>query len=79
MRKIINFRCERCKEEFDCKVGNVEFDIIDDGKDVKPVFQNPITCPNCGVLKKGQYTLTEIGQTDLTAIFMAVDDQQLWK
>lgn len=66
MRKIINFRCEHCKDEFDFNVGDVEFLM----PDVKPVFQNRVTCPSCGELKEGQYTLTEIGQTDLTKIFM---------
>ena len=66
MRKIINFRCERCKDEFDFKVGKVKFLM----PDVKPLFQNQVTCPACGKLREGQYTLTETGQTNLTEIFM---------
>ena len=37
----------------------------------RPRFENEIVCPRCGVLIMDEVELTELGQTQLGAVFMA--------
>ena len=58
----INFECQKCKTIFDCDVGLIG--IADDG--MRPTFEKPITCPNCGNLTMTDVHLTELGQGQMT-------------
>ena len=61
-RIIINFKCTKCKKEFDCDVGTVSVDI----KTYRPKFTNKIICPRCGERTIDGVLLTEQGQGQLT-------------
>ncbi len=41
---IIEFECRKCRQEFECDVGQVAID----EESLRPVFQKPIVCPRCG-------------------------------
>ncbi len=58
----INFECKKCNQVFDCEVGNVNID----EKTMRPVFENDIECPTCGIRKIDDVLLTELGQSQLT-------------
>ena len=58
----INFECKGCKKEFDCDVGKVGIN----AQTMRPDFEEPITCPRCGVRTLDQVRLTELGQSQMT-------------
>ena len=59
---IINFKCNKCKDEFDCEIGKVTFP---DNVDEKLNFEKEIICPNCGVIKVGDAELQRIWLIEL--------------
>jgi hypothetical protein len=59
---IINFKCTKCKKEFDCDVGTVSIDI----KTYRPKFTKKVICPRCGERTIDAVLLTELGQSQLT-------------
>ena len=63
---FINFKCKKCRKVFDFDVGKVSFQLVDD----RPQFENEINCPHCGPLTLDEVELTEIGQTELTEIYL---------
>ena len=63
---IINFICKKCEVEFDFDVGRISFEFVD----WRPQFERKITCPNCGILTLDEVELTEIGQSQLTYLYM---------
>ena len=63
----LNFQCRKCKRLFDNDVGTITFP-TEPGK--RPTFEKEIRCPRCGVIKIEDVLLTELGQTQLTAIDM---------
>ncbi len=63
----LNFLCTKCRKEFDCDVGKISFPIEEN----RPRFEKGIVCPKCGVLTMDDVELTELGQTQLGAVFMA--------
>lgn len=58
---IINFQCRACQREFDCEVGEIA---IND--DLRPDFEKPILCPQCGERTIDQVWLTELAQSQMT-------------
>lgn len=63
----LNFKCKKCRKEFDSDVGGVSFPIEEE----RPHFEKDIICPICGILSMDEVELTELGQTQLTAIYMS--------
>jgi DNA-directed RNA polymerase subunit RPC12/RpoP len=63
----LNFLCTKCRREFDCDVGKISFPVEEN----RPRFEKDIVCPGCGVLTMDEAELTELGQTQLGAVFMA--------
>ncbi len=63
----LNFLCTKCRIEFNCDVGKISFPIEEN----RPRFEKDIVCPRCGVLTMDEVELTELGQTQLGAVFMA--------
>jgi len=63
----LNFLCRKCREEFDCNVGKISFPVGEN----RPRFEMNIVRPRCGVLTMDEVELTELGQTQLGAVFMA--------
>ncbi len=63
----LNFECKKCRKIFDSNVGTITFP-TEPGQ--RPKFENSIVCPSCGVLTIEDVLLTELGQTQLTAIDM---------
>lgn len=63
---FINFKCKKCRKVFDFDVGKISFKLVDD----RPQFENEINCPHCGPLTLDEVELTEIGQTELTEIYL---------
>ena len=63
----LNFICTKCRIEFDCDVGEISFPIDEN----RPRFEKDIVCPRCGVLTMDEVELTELGQTQLGAVFFA--------
>jgi DNA-directed RNA polymerase subunit RPC12/RpoP len=63
---FINFKCKKCKRVFDFDVGKISFELVDE----RPQFENQIKCPNCGSLTLDEVELTEVGQTELTEIYV---------
>jgi len=64
---IINFKCKRCGKEFDFEVGKVRFtDNVDD----MVYFEKEICCAKCGVLKLNEVELTELGQSQMTQLYL---------
>jgi len=63
----LNFQCKKCGREFDCEVGKISFPIGED----RPRFEKEIVCPRCGILTMDEVELTELGQTQLGAVFFA--------
>ncbi len=62
---IINFKCNRCDEVFDCDVGEINFELVN----WRPQFEREIVCPNCGKLTLDDVELTEFGQSQLTELW----------
>ena len=58
----INFECKKCRDEFDCDVGEIEID----ENAMRPVFEKDIICPRCGKLSMDDVFLTELGQSQMT-------------
>ncbi|MCH7728555.1 MAG: hypothetical protein IH991_19045 [Planctomycetes bacterium] len=61
---VINFKCKKCRREFDGDVGKVTFP----PEAMRPVFEKEITCPRCGTLTMNDVELTEFGQTQMTQL-----------
>jgi hypothetical protein len=59
---VINFQCKKCGEQFDCDVGRIS---IND-QTMRPDFERPILCPQCGVCSVDDVLLTELGQSQMT-------------
>lgn len=63
----LNFKCKKCRKYFDCDVGKITISI----KSERPHFEKDIMCPKCGKLSMDEVELTELGQTQLSAVYMA--------
>ena len=61
---IINFECKQCHCDFDSDVGRITFNENPPKLEKKPV------CPNCGEMTITEVYLSEIGQGQLTELFM---------
>jgi hypothetical protein len=59
---IINFACRQCKQTFDGDVGQINRD----EHALRPRFEKPIICPDCGERSLDEGYLTERGQTQMT-------------
>ena len=68
----MNFRCKKCKDEFDCEIGKTAFP---NNIDEKLSFEKEIVCPNCGIIKVDEAELTEIGQSDASALYLNEDNE----
>lgn len=58
----INFKCKKCRKEFDCDVGKIGIN----ENTIRPNFEKPIVCPQCGKRTIDEVLLTELGQSQLT-------------
>jgi len=72
-KNVINVYCKKCRIDFDCDVGEIDFPI---GKDM-PEFEKAIMCKRCNseyISGNGEFTdnfeLSERGQSQLTSIFL---------
>lgn len=63
---IINFKCKKCKSEFDCEVGKITFP---DNIDEKLIFEKNVICPKCNIITIDETELTELGQTQVSEIY----------
>ena len=63
----LHFKCKKCRKYFDSDVGKITFPIESE----RPHFENNIMCPRCGKLSMDEVELTELGQTQLSAVYMA--------
>ena len=63
----LNFMCKKCGREFDFDLGKISFPVDEE----RPLFEKSIVCPKCGDLSMDEVELTELGQTQLTAIYMS--------
>jgi len=63
----LHFKCKKCRKYFDCDVGKISFP----PKEERPRFEKSIFCPKCGTLSADQVELTELGQTQLSEVFMS--------
>jgi len=63
----LNFLCTKRGKEFDSDVGKISFPIEEN----RPRFEKDIVCPRCGILTMDEVELTELGQTQLGAVFFA--------
>ena len=59
---IINFKCKKCRKEFNCDVGKISLN----NEEMRPVFEKNIICPSCGKLSINEVLLTELGQSQMT-------------
>ena len=65
----LHFECKKCRNHFDGDVGRITFtEDIHKGK--RPEFGKEVICPDCGVLTLDEVELTELGQTQLTEIYL---------
>ena len=73
---IINFKSKKCNQIFCYDVGRITFphDIYE-GK--RPNFERDIYCDKCGLLTLDEVELTELGQTQLTELFLNKKELQL--
>lgn len=67
---FINFECKQCKVIFDTDVGEVDF------SENPPVLENTPNCPVCGERTREEVWLTELGQSQLTWLFMGGEDYE---
>jgi len=58
----IEFKCKKCRKEFDCETGRIEFGSILN-------FEKDLICPNCGKRKINELELTELGQTQISELY----------
>ena len=61
----LNFKCLKCNQEFDCDVGQIDFDNMINNR---PQFENSILCSNCNStlnVDNKEVELTELGQTQI--------------
>jgi len=65
-RNLYSFKYKKCKRVFDFDVGKISFELVDE----RPQFENEIGCPHCEPLTLNEVELTEIGQTELTEIYL---------
>jgi DNA-directed RNA polymerase subunit RPC12/RpoP len=63
---VLNFECKTCHQHFDADVGAVMFNENEE----RPTFESEISCKKCGKRTLDDIYLTEIGQTQLTQIFL---------
>ena len=64
----LNVECKKCKAELDANVDLISFDESD--LDSKPTFDKNPECDKCGKLTVNDIYLTEVGQGQLTQIWM---------
>lgn len=57
---IVNFKCGKCKANYNFEVGKPDID-----KKYKLVFEKNPICPKCGAV--GKELLSELGQSQMTA------------
>ena len=62
----ISFECKKCRKEFVCEMGKIG---IND-QTMRPDFEKPIICPNCGKRTMDEVLLTELGQSQMTEATM---------
>ena len=67
---VLNFECKRCHHVFDCNVGSVS---LPEGLD-RPHFEKRLLCPACGEVAIDDLRLTELGQDQLAAAILGLDD-----
>lgn len=69
----INFKCKKCKKEFDCEVGKISFGM-------RLGFEKEVICPNCGKLKTEkqgcELELTEWGQTQVAELYFSEEGNE---
>ena len=58
----------KCGEEFDFDVGRIVFAMTT--PNMRPKFEKEIKCKKCGVLSLDDVELTELGQGQLTELFL---------
>lgn len=63
---IIHFKCKGCGDEFNYDVGEVKFPLEEE----RPRFEKEIWCKRCGKRTLDEVELTEIGQTQLTELYL---------
>ena len=68
MLQQCHVECKKCKAEFDANVGLISFD--DSDFDTKPTFEKNPNCARCGESTVDDISLTEVGQGQLTQIWM---------
>lgn len=70
----INFECRKCKNLFDCDVGEVTLP----GNALRPNFEKHIICPTCGIRTMDEVFLTELGQSQLTQATLEIEGIDLF-
>lgn len=63
----LDFVCKKCQQNFVCDVGDISFPIESE----RPHFQKNIVCLTCGIRSMDDVKLTELGQTQLSLVFMS--------
>lgn len=58
--------CKGCREEFDYDVGEVTFIVGEQ----RPRFERELRCRRCGKRSLDDIELTEVGQSQLTLIYL---------
>lgn len=59
---VLNFDCKRCGHNYDFQVGQLTFDANGDGQ-----LELPPHCAHCG---SNAWALSEIGQSQVTAVHL---------
>ncbi|MGD2092684.1 MAG: hypothetical protein PVH61_41340 [Candidatus Aminicenantes bacterium] len=70
----INFECRKCKNLFDCDVGEVTLP----ENALRPDFEKHIICPTCGIRTMDEVFLTELGQSQLTQATLDIEGIDLF-
>ncbi|MDI6738581.1 MAG: hypothetical protein QME12_08805 [Nanoarchaeota archaeon] len=69
----INFKCKKCRKEFDCEVGKITFGM-------RLSFEKDVICPHCGKLKTEEQSceleLTEWGQTQVAELYFSEGENE---